>query len=299
MNIGAVIVTYNRLEKLKKCLSSYEKQTLLPAFILIIDNHSTDGTSEYLDEWAETSAPFEKIIYHSDSNTGGAGGFTLGIKTALTYKPDWIWLADDDAYPTSNCLELMSAYYDSLTPKTQAGIASLCCKVVDNNGLSPLHRRRIQFSFWQCREIPLAPPDYEVKTNEISLFSFVGTLIRTDVIKKAGLPRSDYFICFDDSEYALRIGQYGKIICLSDAVILHDSLENTITSYSWQNYYRFRNKLYTYGAHFKKRHCFTEFVKHLYMVARYYNTSASWKQLSYAIKDALAGRLGKNNRYLP
>ncbi len=50
-DIGAVIVTFNRLEKLKKALASYEKQTLLPEYIIVVDNASNDGTKEYLEEW--------------------------------------------------------------------------------------------------------------------------------------------------------------------------------------------------------------------------------------------------------
>lgn len=299
MNVGIVIVTYNRLEKLKKSLLSYEEQTLPPAFVLLIDNHSTDGTSQYLDHWAESPAPFEKIIYHSDTNTGGAGGFAKGIDAALLHDPDWIWLADDDAYPAPDCLELMVTYYQSLSVGQRDKTVSLCGKVVDNNGLSRLHRRRIKLSFWECREIPLTASDYETAVNEISLFSFVGTLIRTDIIRKAGLPNADYFIFYDDSEYALRIGKYGRILCLSDAVILHDSLENTIVSYSWKNYYMFRNKLYTYAKYFTKRQCFVEYIKHLYMLLKYYNTAASWKQLYHATRDAAAGHLGKNDNYLP
>ena len=42
MKIGVVIVTYNRLEKLKKCLSAYERQAFLPVFLHIVDNCSTD-----------------------------------------------------------------------------------------------------------------------------------------------------------------------------------------------------------------------------------------------------------------
>lgn len=299
MKIGVVIVTYNRLEKLKKCLDAYEKQSYMPESVLIIDNHSTDGSAEYLDKWAEIPSGFRKIVHHKETNTGGAGGFTEGIREALKDTADWIWLADDDAYPASDCLERLCGYYEGLSVEEQEKTVALCGKVVDNNGLSPLHRRRIQKSFLQLKEIPLQASDYEAEAIQIDVFSFVGVLIRTDIIRKAGLPHADYFIFYDDTEYALRVGKYGKLLCVSDAVILHDSLENTIAKYSWKNYYMFRNKLYTYFHYFSKRYCAVEYAKHLYMVAKYYNTVASWKQLYYGTRDALAGRLGRNEKYLP
>lgn len=299
MNIGVVIVTYNRLEKLKKCLFAYEKQALAPAFVLVIDNCSTDGTAGYLEDWARLSAPFQKLIRHMDANNGGAGGFTAGIKEALQMGSDWIWLSDDDAYPAPDCLQCLCDYYSTQPAKEQSGIVSLCGKVVNNHSLSALHRRKIERSVFRLKEVPLAKEDYEAKANEIALFSFVGTMIRTDIILRAGLPHEDYFICYDDTEYALRIGQYGRIICVSDAVIFHDSSENIIVPYSWKNYYMFRNKLYTYFQYYRKWYCMVEYLKHLFMLLRYYNKPASWKQFICATRDALSGRLGKNERYLP
>ena len=43
--IAAVIVTYNRLTKLKKALASYEQQLHKPNYMVIVDNASTDGTA--------------------------------------------------------------------------------------------------------------------------------------------------------------------------------------------------------------------------------------------------------------
>ena len=37
-NIGIVIVTYNRLEKLKHTLNTYENQSLLPQYIIVVNN---------------------------------------------------------------------------------------------------------------------------------------------------------------------------------------------------------------------------------------------------------------------
>ena len=51
MNFGVVLVTYNRLDKLKIALECYEKQSYLPKNIIVVNNASTDGTKEYLDEW--------------------------------------------------------------------------------------------------------------------------------------------------------------------------------------------------------------------------------------------------------
>ena len=75
--IAAVIVTYNRKKLLGENIRMLLKQTKLVDKIFIVDNCSTDGTAEYLQEngWKES----KRFIYiKTESNIGGAGGFYTG-----------------------------------------------------------------------------------------------------------------------------------------------------------------------------------------------------------------------------
>ncbi len=313
MKIGVVVVTYNRIEKLKKCLAAYERQTFSPEYVMVVNNCSSDGTGEYLDEWKQQDSSFERLVVHGERNLGGAGGFALGISQALEHISRWewenaatetpddffIWLADDDAYPEPECLQKIAEYYGELPQKEQEKLVALCAKVVDNNGISPLHRRRLKRSPFCVKEACLNEKDYKKKAVPMDVFSFVGTAIRRSVMQGIGLPREEYFIFYDDTEYALRVGGRGQIICIPEAVILHDSMENTITTYSWKNYYMFRNKMYTYSQFFRGIPCFVDRIKILYMIWRYYNVPETWQQYRQARQDAKAGRLGVREEYMP
>ena len=47
--IAAVIVTYNRLDKLRNCIEAVMGQTVSePVVVMVIDNNSTDGTGEWI-----------------------------------------------------------------------------------------------------------------------------------------------------------------------------------------------------------------------------------------------------------
>ena len=67
-----VIVTYNRLKMLKTCLEHAFGQTMKPCAVVVVDNCSTDGTSEYLDqlkrgkEYPSESMRF--LLYHEKEN---------------------------------------------------------------------------------------------------------------------------------------------------------------------------------------------------------------------------------------
>ena len=61
LKIAAVIVTYNRLDKLKKALVSYESQSVKPQYIIVVNNASTDSTQEYLEKWKQQESGIVKI----------------------------------------------------------------------------------------------------------------------------------------------------------------------------------------------------------------------------------------------
>ena len=83
MKTAAVIVTFNRLEKLKKTLSCYDRIRGGIDYLIIVNNHSTDGTEDFLNEWAGDKTHYNKVIVNLEDNLGGSGGFYYGCKKAL------------------------------------------------------------------------------------------------------------------------------------------------------------------------------------------------------------------------
>ena len=110
--ISAIVVTYNRKELLKECLDSLLNQTLPLDLIIIIDNNSTDGTPEFLEE--RDYLKNGKINYvRLSENTGGAGGFCEGMKRGYNKGFSWLWLMDDDVKPANDCLEKLFKFKES------------------------------------------------------------------------------------------------------------------------------------------------------------------------------------------
>lgn len=71
-SVAVVVVTYNRKELLKECINALLNSTYKNIKVLVIDNHSTDGTKDYISEELEN----EKVLYvDTGKNLGGAGGF--------------------------------------------------------------------------------------------------------------------------------------------------------------------------------------------------------------------------------
>ena len=90
----AVVVTYNRLEKLKKTLESILSEPC--EAVIVVDNGSGDGTRSWLSDHADPRV----LPVFANHNLGGAGGFELGLREALERSAaDWFVVMDDDARP--------------------------------------------------------------------------------------------------------------------------------------------------------------------------------------------------------
>ncbi len=131
VSIVAVVVTHNRPDDLRKVVLALQKQSHPLDCILILDNASKVPAMTTLSGFSDIE------IVRSPVNTGGAGGFALGMKAALERAADWIWLMDDDAVPRSNALhELIDAQ-----SKIPGRIGALCSSVYEDDKLALVHRR--------------------------------------------------------------------------------------------------------------------------------------------------------------
>ena len=122
LRIAVAIPTFNRKELLVKCLEAVAGQTLKPAKIFVIDNHSSDGTPDHLHALGYDKEVLGVPVSYNylDINGGGAMGFSLGMQ--LAYEEggyDAFWMLDDDGLPQPDCLERLSDHveeYGYVTP---------------------------------------------------------------------------------------------------------------------------------------------------------------------------------------
>ena len=104
--VAAVVVTYNRVDKLGRVLDSILAQTRPVDRLIVIDNASTDSTPQLLAVYDDD--PRVEVV-RLDSNTGGAGGFSAGMERAYERGADWVWIMDDDCYTEESALEKLLA----------------------------------------------------------------------------------------------------------------------------------------------------------------------------------------------
>jgi rhamnopyranosyl-N-acetylglucosaminyl-diphospho-decaprenol beta-1,3/1,4-galactofuranosyltransferase len=238
-----MIVTYNRKALLRECLLSLEAQTRPVDEIFVINNASTDGTQELLRE----EFPHWQTL-HLPTNTGASRGYYEGIKYAYEQGFDWVWVVDDEGRAAPDCLEKLLAHgrpNSIVVPLKQDSSGRLY-------GVHAWRRRNVDIT------AEVASQKQPVVRDEF-LFDFTATLISRQVVHEVGFPNKDFFIWFDDFEYAFRIKNKIKadIIVVPDALFFHDFGANTrevrflgrrstrSDQPAWKLYYGARNPLYT------------------------------------------------------
>ena len=293
-NIGVVVVTYNRLDKLKTALQSYEIQSFKPDYILVVDNNSTDGTKEYLEKWKQLPSSIEHKILTLKENSGGSGGFHAGIVQAERMGTEWIWVADDDAYPDKLCFQRLSKY---IQEHNTENISALCSSVYTNGKIDTWHRRRFRKRMgFILDEQCIDASEYRADSFCLDLFSYVGTLLKTESLKKAGLPEKDFFIAYDDSEHSIRMRKQGKIVCVPKAVVEHDTPDINDSKITWKKYYALRNKFYSYRKHFGR---FQSLIQQWYFLIKNRTNKDLYHMTLKAMADAKKEHLGLDATYIP
>lgn len=297
VNIAAVIVTYNRLDKLKRALVSYDCQNVKPQYLIVVNNASTDSTYEYLEKWKLEESGIVKIVLNLEENLGGSGGFYYGEKKALELPVDWIMIADDDAYPEANYLEGLNKYICS---HCENDYSIVCGKVLEHNSPVNIHRAFLKSKWARYFQSYASLKEYKKEEFHPDFVSYVGILINKSKMNKVGLVNKDYFIWYDDTEHSERLKKVGKIVCLPAFTIIHDvSCEND--SLSWKNYYGFRNNVDFMKKHFRIQMPFVVVITLLKAILCPLKgkSIAESKLRINAIYDGLAGRLGKHPIYKP
>lgn len=298
MNVAVVIVTYNRQGLLKECIEYAMNQKGVNTELFIVNNASTDYTTEYLNELEIVNPQIH--IKHMESNIGGAGGFSEGLKFAFEESDaDMFLLIDDDAM-------LAEDYIENILRFSKAEYLAYAGTVCVNGRVDTSHRLLYEERILEERY-------QSEKTFECTIATFCGLLVTREIVNKIGYPKSEFFIWNDDTEYSYRIGKYTKILNVTSAVINHktsvSSEDTTAMKDSWKEYYGMRNII----AIYKEYQMYEKLVKKVVKCigkALFFKCKAlidcGNKDIYIfnaclridAVRDGLLGQMGKNTKYI-
>jgi GT2 family glycosyltransferase len=204
------IVTYNRSGLLARLLESIERMDPKPGHIVIVDNASVDDTGEVVESYRERLVPSALVYRRLDTNTGGSGGFSEGMRIAYELGSTWIWLMDDDVEVIPDGLAKMGKW----APRFKS-----------------IQGRRYDYDgsefYWQYRiaermgiPIPFAPAGFdESGYKPMNSGCFEGMFIHRDIVREIGLPDPRFFIYWDDQLYGWLASRKTQSVIVNEFVL--------------------------------------------------------------------------------
>ena len=102
VKVGVVIPVFNRKQFTRECILSLKEQTRPVDLIVVVDDGSTDGTSEML----KNEFP-EVVVLKGDGNLYWTASINLGIRHALSSGVDYILTMNNDTKASPQFVEKM------------------------------------------------------------------------------------------------------------------------------------------------------------------------------------------------
>ena len=229
-DLGIVLVNYNTRDQLRDCLQSLEANTDVSFLTYVVDNSSTDGSA------AMVRQEFPNVCLIASPVNGGysyANNLALRQILALDPTPSFVLLLNPDTVLPPNALSKTISFFDE---HPHAGVVGL--KLIMGNGKLDLACRRsfpspelaiyhsIGLDRWFPRSRHFGRYNLtfldEDETAEIDSVCGAFMMMRTEVLRQAGLLDEIYFMYGEDLDLALRIKKKGwKVFYYPGVTVTH------------------------------------------------------------------------------
>lgn len=214
--VYVVVLAWNHWADTRECLDSLKQSLIESLQIVVVDNGSSDGTSE------RVRAEYPEVeLIRLPKNIGISRGYNAGMQWALENQAKYILVMNNDTVADPHMLaELQTA----LETDTQAGAAIPKIVYYDNP-------RRIWSAGARWRKFPPGPKFIGLNELDAPRFSHLTEVefatnccivIRADLLAKMGLFDPTYEFYYTDWDFTLRIRQNGyKILYVPQAILKH------------------------------------------------------------------------------
>ncbi|WHH57424.1 glycosyltransferase family 2 protein [Petroclostridium sp. X23] len=226
MDLSVIIVNYNTKILLERCLDSINKFPPVGGYeVFVVDNASTDGSIEYLNNLDQPN----NVILNKDN-----AGFSKANNQAISKaKGRYILLLNPDTEVLVDTLDKCIDYMDK-----HDDIGILGCKVMLPNGKLDLACRRgfpnLRNSFFKFTGFAKAFPKIKLfsgynltyldEHKSYPVDSVVGAfmMLRRETIEEIGLLDEEFFMYGEDIDWCYRAKQAGwQVFYYADASIIH------------------------------------------------------------------------------
>ncbi len=221
--VSIVITNFNGIRTLEKCLSCVFNSNYPNFDIIVVDNHSTDGSLELL----RRKYPSVKLIMNAE-NIGFGAATNLGMRLAFEKFADYVLALNNDAYLEKNTL---SKLIENAKKNPRIGIISPLIKRPDGS----IWFAGGKIDWWKMKTLhKFAPSDS--KPYQSAYICGCAMLISQKLCEKIGLFDEKFFLYYEDADFSWRAKQAGFELLVDPSVkIIHD--EQSSRNISFKTYW--------------------------------------------------------------
>ncbi len=210
--VSIIFLTFNALKYTKLAVQSVLEHTRYPYELIIVDNHSTDGTRKYLMQLSKQHAHIKTIL--NKKNKGFAAGNNQGVEKA---KGKYVLVLNNDVLVADGWL---GALVDALEKDPAIGMVGPI-----TNHISGL-QRVTGVPYKDVSGFPaFASQVAKVNKNKITprrrIAGFAMLLERDFYLKLNGFDESFGIGNYEDDDFCLRVREAGKAIMVHEGVYIH------------------------------------------------------------------------------
>lgn len=289
MQIGIVIVNYNGAKFQNECIRSILATGFSSCKIIVVDNGSTDGSMEMLNEFPDGSV--DKIFCHE--NFGVAKGNNIGIERSIALGCTHTLLLNNDTVLPPDFFE-----------KFLAGVGKgdlVAVPKIYFYGTDILWYAGGAFSKLKCNSYHMFYREKEGAQQIPAQCEYAPTccmLIHHSVFERIGMMDEKYFLYFDDTDFCFRLKLAGiPIRLVREACIYHKvSLSTGGENSKVTIYYGNRNRFYFHEKYKKYFSPLSGMFIRSTRLLKYWKgciKKNNNKLIKRAIRDYKAGRMGR------
>lgn len=218
-----IIPVHNRKQLTIKCLHCLKRQTEKRFQIVVIDDGSTDGTSEAISE----QFPDVHLI-NGDGTLWWAEATNIGVKYAIHKKANYVITLNDDTEPPA---DFISKMMEAVSIKPNALIGSSAVEKSTNELV--FIGANIDWRYAKFNQVPINNSIWNRNSRFVSVTHFPGRglLIPVSVFQKIGFFDSKNFPqTLADFDFTHRAKEYGyDIFCSLDVtLVIYSELSATV-----------------------------------------------------------------------
>ena len=236
-SIAVVVVNWNSGQYLRKCLQNLKDQTLSPARVLVVDNASSDGSMEGLEQRFS-----EWEFIRLDKNTGFASANNLAVNQVEDC--DWIAFLNPDAFAHPDWLGNLIQAIKSFPDVKMFGSHMLGHDNGLIDGTGDIYH--VSGVAWR-RDHGMKFSKVNRESGEIFSPCAAASLISRDAFLEVG-GFDEHFYCYnEDVDLSFRLRLIGhRCIYVSDAVVEHVGSATTSRYSDFAVYHGQRNLVWSY-----------------------------------------------------